>query len=224
MLFLPNIGRRLVSLGVLIGLAGPCFGWVYPEHRDIAVLGVQTLDAKRAAVFDKLWQQARVGHEKRLCEPAADAKQGVAPLCIDWAAMPAISGDHSCSSKDMLDTVLGTEWILGVADVAAQLKVDLARVPVVPTLEQTEREQAGAIKFPDFTRRIQDETLRAERQNALRTSDIRLQRADPAYATRAGANNAHASTLAFELTSGRRPLIASCGAGAAAGGRWRLAG
>ncbi len=35
---------------------------------------------------------------------------------------------------------------------------------------------------------------------------------------------AHASTLAFELTSGRRPLIVNCGAGDAFGPRWRLAG
>jgi uncharacterized heparinase superfamily protein len=36
--------------------------------------------------------------------------------------------------------------------------------------------------------------------------------------------NAHASTLAFELTSGRRPLIVSCGTGANFGEDWRRAG
>ena len=40
---------------------------------------------------------------------------------------------------------------------------------------------------------------------------------------RAG-GSAHASTLAFELTSGRRPLIVSCGSGAPFGPEWRLAG
>lgn len=35
---------------------------------------------------------------------------------------------------------------------------------------------------------------------------------------------AHASTLAFELTSGRRPLIVSCGSGAPFGPEWRRAG
>jgi len=35
---------------------------------------------------------------------------------------------------------------------------------------------------------------------------------------------AHASTLAFELTSGRRPLIVSCGSGASFGADWRRAG
>ncbi|WP_223425294.1 heparinase II/III family protein [Tateyamaria pelophila] len=36
--------------------------------------------------------------------------------------------------------------------------------------------------------------------------------------------NAHASTLAFELTSGRRPLIVNCGSGISFGAEWRRAG
>src|SRR5690606_10582358 len=34
----------------------------------------------------------------------------------------------------------------------------------------------------------------------------------------------HASTLAFELTSGRRPLIVNCGSGRTFGEKWRRAG
>jgi len=40
----------------------------------------------------------------------------------------------------------------------------------------------------------------------------------------AASANAHASTLAFELTSGRRPLIVNCGSGAVFGGEWHRAG
>ena len=40
----------------------------------------------------------------------------------------------------------------------------------------------------------------------------------------AASANAHASTLAFELTSGRRPLIVNCGSGASFGAEWRRAG
>lgn len=36
--------------------------------------------------------------------------------------------------------------------------------------------------------------------------------------------NGHASTLAFELTSGRRPLVVSCGSGGSFGSDWRRAG
>ncbi|MDQ2089510.1 heparinase II/III family protein [Marimonas arenosa] len=47
--------------------------------------------------------------------------------------------------------------------------------------------------------------------------------AAPPPRSRAGLN-AHASTLAFELTSGRRPLIVNCGSGACFGEDWRRAG
>ncbi len=40
----------------------------------------------------------------------------------------------------------------------------------------------------------------------------------------AAAGEAHASTLAVEVTSGRRPVIVSCGAGASFGPGWRRAG
>ncbi|MEM7753269.1 MAG: heparinase II/III family protein [Pseudomonadota bacterium] len=41
---------------------------------------------------------------------------------------------------------------------------------------------------------------------------------------RAASGNAHASTLAMEVTSGRRPLIVNCGSGATFGRSWRRAG
>jgi hypothetical protein len=173
---------------VLLALAGPARAWVYPEHRDIAVLAVETLDAERRALFDRLWREARSGHEQRLCVQAADSRQGVAPACIDWAAFAAIAGDHSCSSQKMLDSVLKTEWILQVADVAAQLKLDLGRIEVTARPQLTAHDKN---LIADFQRRMEDEGLRADRQNALRTSDTRLQRADVEYATRAGSNNAH---------------------------------
>jgi hypothetical protein len=62
----------------------------------------------------------------------------------------------------MLNSVLYSEWILKVADIAAHLKADLAKAK-----------------------------NRSEEINAIRNSDIKLQRADLEYATRAGANNVH---------------------------------
>ena len=41
---------------------------------------------------------------------------------------------------------------------------------------------------------------------------------------KAASHNAHASTCAFELTSGRRPLIVNCGSGNSFGADWRRAG
>lgn len=178
---------------LLLAAVGWCttnaaFGWIYPEHRDIAVLAVEGLDPERKAEFDRLWQEARLGDEARLCVQSADTEQGVAPECIDWAALSGIAGDHSCSSQEMLETARTSEWILQVADVAAQLKEDLARIPVTATPEQS---AAAPTALGDAQRRLADEASRAKRVNALRAADTRLQRADPKYASRADSNLAH---------------------------------
>jgi hypothetical protein len=68
--------------------------WVYPEHRDIAVLAVGSLDPERRAVFDRLWADARAGHEQRLCEHGADVP-GAPPDRINWASMSM----RKCSTR-----------------------------------------------------------------------------------------------------------------------------
>jgi hypothetical protein len=156
---LPAILALLFLSALLPGLSS---AWVYPEHRDIAVQAVQSLDPEQRAVLDRLWAEARSGHERRLCGQAAEAGQGRKPSCIDWAAWPAIAADHSCSGDNMVRIVLESDWILEVADISASLKEHLAK-----------------------------SRTRSERINALRGSDNRLQRADPDYAARAGANNVH---------------------------------
>src|SRR6476646_2035144 len=108
--------------------AQPAWAWIYPEHRDIALLAVETLDPERKAIFDGLWNEARIGSEQRLCAAGGDSSQGLAPSCIDWAAFSGIAGDHSCSSSNMVDIALKSDWILKVATVAAQLKSDLAQI------------------------------------------------------------------------------------------------
>ncbi|MFW2542430.1 heparinase II/III family protein [Primorskyibacter sp. 2E107] len=59
------------------------------------------------------------------------------------------------------------------------------------------------------------------RLSAGRTSIIVDTAAPPAGKA---SSQAHASTLAFELTSGRRPMIVNCGSGAEFGADWRRAG
>lgn len=186
----PSLHKRFVALLALVMwmVSAPAFAWVYPEHRDIAVKAVEGLDPARRAIFDGLWREARLMHDKRLCERGVESTQGVAPACIDWAALTAIAGDHSCSSQDLTGTVLDSNWILSVADVAAQLKLDLSRIDVLPPVEQV---PGGKDPILDLKRRMQTQAATAERQNALRNADLRLQRADPQYATRAGSNNAH---------------------------------
>jgi len=150
----------LVFLSTL--LTSNTFAWIYPEHRDIALLAIENLSPEYRSELDLLWAEARKGHEERLTESVIDATQTVKPTQLDYASWPAISGDHSCSPQNLLYNVLQTEWILKVANVAAELKINLA-------------------KAKDRSAKI----------NALRDSDIQFQRVDPEYATRAGSNNVH---------------------------------
>ena len=51
----------VLAAGLL--LATSARAWVYPEHRDIALLAVASLAPERRAAFDRLWEEARTGHE-----------------------------------------------------------------------------------------------------------------------------------------------------------------
>ena len=155
--------RKHVVVACLVALQlVPAFAWVFPEHRDIAVLAVQKLDPDQRAQLQKLWLEARSVNQNHLCENVVEPGQALNPNCIDYTAWAAISGDHSCSARDMLSIVLDAPWILGVARVSAKLNAQLA-----------------VAKQP------------YQRVNAVRASDMALQRTDPDYVTRATSNNAH---------------------------------
>jgi hypothetical protein len=152
----------LLIIVFFVSLPQKSSAWVYPEHRQIALLAIQNLSPEYRALLDEYWNIARTGFNERLTESVIDTLQGIKPKQLDYASWAAIAGDHSCSPADMLNSVLYTEWILKVADIAAHLKVDLAKAK-----------------------------NRSEQINAIRDSDIKLQRADLEYATRAGSNNVH---------------------------------
>ena len=116
-----------VLLATCLGMLQPgtALAWLYPEHRDMTVLAVQRLDPATRASLDQLWSAARVGHETRLCAQLVDTAPGN-PACIDYAAWPAIAGDHACSTRDQLRTVLDTPWMLDVVRISARLKRHLA--------------------------------------------------------------------------------------------------
>ena len=154
--------KWILIMGLIVLQAMTTFAWVFPEHRDIAVLAVQKLDPEQRAMLQNLWSEARSGHEAQFCGPMADPAQSTNPTCIDLAAWTAIAGDHSCSANDMLNNVLNMPWVLGVAKVSARLKG-----------------------------RLDTAQRRDQRVNAVRSSDIALLRTDPDYVTRAGSNNAH---------------------------------
>jgi hypothetical protein len=151
-----------VTILILVCGLSTTKAWVYPEHRDITLLAIQNLSPEYRTILDALWAEARKGFEFRLTETVIDATQTTNPTHLDFASWPAIAGDHSTSAKDMLTNILQSDWILSVADITAQLKIEIANAKD-----------------------------RAARINALRKSDIELQSADPDYVTRAGSNSVH---------------------------------
>ncbi len=177
-----RLAQKVLSIFLLLVLGiSPSLGWVYPEHRDIALLAIQKLSPAYRLILDELWSQARVGYESRLTEAVVDATQSTNPQFLDYASWSAIGGDHSCSPENMLYNVLQTDWIMDVADVAAQLKIDLA-----------------------------NSKTRSEHINSIRDSDINFQRADPEYATRAGSNNVHFLLARPEVGTNAREYLIAC--------------
>jgi len=185
-----SINPRLliVIVAISLSLSNTAQAWVYSEHREIAMQAVQNLDAEHRADFDRLWKNSRTGFEKRLCENAADSAQSLKTVCLGWAAFSSIAGDHSCSSKEMLEFILTEDWLLEVANISAQLKSKLAVIPV----EEFDGEDGLFTDSDDTVRdRIRKEQNRAKRANALNNANTQLLSADPHYATRADANTAH---------------------------------
>ena len=148
-----------------------------PRHRGLAVEG---LDAERGAEFERLWQQARWGRRARLSPPAPTPSRASRRVHRLGGAVGDCRRSFVLEPGDDRGTVRQSDWILHVADVAAQLKEDLARIPVTAPAEQTEPDIDPGHGRPATLRR---QASRAERVNALRTADVRLQRADPKYAS-----------------------------------------
>jgi hypothetical protein len=172
---------KVSLLSVLILVSFRTEAWVYPEHRLIALMAIQNLNPEYRFFLEGLWSEARTGYENRLTTGVIDPDQGIKPGQLDYASWTAIAGDHSCSPRNMLDIVLQSDWILKVADIAAQLKTDLAYAKT-----------------------------RSQQINAIRNSDIRLQRADLEYATRAGSNNVHFLLARPEVNTDAAKYLKAC--------------
>jgi len=147
---------------LLVLLPAPAGAWIYPEHRDIMAEALKQLPPAQQKLFAQLWTEARSGNEQRYCQDMVTGDGTTTPVCLDLAAWPAISGDHSCSPDQLISTTLPSDWILKVGDVAAKTKVGLANA------------------------KTRDAAL-----NVWAVSNLGLQAADPEYLTRADANNGH---------------------------------
>ncbi|NOT75995.1 MAG: hypothetical protein HOP08_13800 [Cyclobacteriaceae bacterium] len=137
-------------------------GWIYSEHRRAFIHAIQRLNEQRKAGLDNLWHEATDLYKERLSRNVIEPDQNSVITKLDYASWAAIAGDHSCSPADLLTTVLHNDWILSVAKIAAETEDD-----------------------------IKQSRSSANHNNIIHKSDIRLQRADREYASRAGSNNAH---------------------------------
>ncbi|AJE45159.1 heparinase II/III family protein [Celeribacter indicus] len=162
----------------------------------------------------------------RECESHVDAEGGIATR----------------NPEELLEVFTLLTWAAGALSEAGRVgdEVILAAIDrIAPTLRALRHSDGGLARFHGGGRGVEgrlDLALAASgnkvppgqelhmgflRLSAGRTSVI----VDAAPPPRLESSyNAHASTLAFEVTSGRRPLVVNCGAGGSFGPEWRRAG
>jgi uncharacterized heparinase superfamily protein len=181
---------------------------------------------------------ALVGMEK-LVDPAVTALAAECDREVDGQG-----GIPTRNPEELLDVFTLLTWAekaLSEAGHAVPQPLVAAIERIAPTLRALRHADGGLARFHGGGRGLEgrlDQALSVAAVKPMATGGqglamgfARLQGgrtsvvidASPPPAGRASAL-AHASTLAFELTSGRRPLIVSCGSGAPFGRDWRLAG
>ncbi len=173
--------ERCLSRSTLMGIIVLTFiglesnnaqAWLFEEHANIGRLATGTLPSRQAAALDWLWAVARDGDPEatRLCPtpgrvPTHDRTKKGPPDwdCVDFGALAAAAGDHSCSPDDLAANVLHSSWFPRVyADVA-----------------ETER----LLHVPDVSE--------SARVDAWHQGNLILRRSDPEYLSRAANNSAH---------------------------------
>ena len=183
-----KILQRSVAFVALATFPVSAFAWHYPEHHEISRRAIQGLDPEHARAFEELWQEARIGNEARLCDTPAEQEPSLSPQCIDWAALPAIAGDSTCSSEETVQTVLESDWILPVAAIGAKLGVKLDAIRNAESARQEAAAPESRDRSAEYSASAAD---RAARSNAMRTADVALQKADPGLIERVSSNFAH---------------------------------
>ena len=143
-------------------LFNTAYSWVYPEHRKISMYSILQMNSSYRLQLDELWSKAIMGNESRLTASIVNQSLGLRPQQLDFPSWSGIAGDHSCSPQNLLSIVNNSNWILKVAAISANLEKDLT--------------------IANSSSKI---------NTALHNSDMRLQRADLAYSSRASGNYAH---------------------------------
>ncbi|KAA9006174.1 heparinase II/III family protein [Histidinibacterium aquaticum] len=177
------------------------------------------------------------GHEK-VAEPAVSA---LARFCErEIAADGSIANRNPEHLTEILTLLNVCSGALRASGRSVPSAMSEAVERIAPTLRALRHADGGLARFHGGGRGLDGRLDHALAESGVRTRP-RLENFPMGYGRLAAgrttlifdaapppsgpaAAEAHASTLAFELTSGRRPLIVNCGAGAVFGAAWRRAG
>ena len=198
-----------------------------------ASAGLPRFEALTGMIYAGL---ALTGMEKYV----APATKALARECREQ--IDGMGGIPTRNPEELLEVFTLLNWAASALSEAGKMadKDHLAAIErIAPTLRALRHSDGGLARFHGGGR-----GLEGRLDHALATSGVKTPPQDglsmgyvrlhggrtsliiDAASPPSGANsyNAHASTLAFELTSGRRPLIVNCGSGISFGADWRRAG
>ncbi|MCB2115435.1 MAG: heparinase II/III family protein [Rhodobacteraceae bacterium] len=198
-----------------------------------AAPGLPRFEALTGLIYAGL---ALTGMERHVA-PAATALARDCVLEID-----AEGGIPTRNPEELLEVFTLLTWAAGALNDAGRMPQDAhldAIHRIAPTLRALRHADGGLARFHGGGRGAEgrlDQALASAGGKALTAQGLAMGYArlaagrttaivDAAAPPRGRASwNAHASTLAMELTSGRRPIVVNCGSGISFGPDWRRAG
>jgi len=173
-------------------------------------------------------------------EHVGPATQALARDCK--SQIDADGGIATRNPEELLEVFTLLSWAVGAmtqADKPIPTDVTEAIARIAPTLRALRHVDGSLARFHGGGRGLEgrldqalaDSAVKTQPSKGLHMGFLRMMAgrtsivvdAAPPPSGLASANG-HASTLAFELTSGRRPLIVNCGSGRSFGDDWRRAG
>lgn len=207
--------------------------WFLAKRWQGAAPGLPRFEALTGLIYAGLALQGK----DALATPAINALARECSAQIDDQG-----GLPTRNPEELLDVFMLLTWAAAALTDAGH-KVPDAQVAAIeriaPTLRTLRHSDGGLARFHGGGR-----GLEGRLDHALAASEVKERHRDGlamGYARLSGGRtsividasappkghaslNAHASTLSFELTSGRRPLIVNCGSGKSFGAEWRRAG
>lgn len=207
--------------------------WFLSKRWQVATPGLPRFEALTGLIYAGLALEGR----EALAEPA------IAALAQDCESqIDRQGGLPTRNPEELLEVFTLLNWAAAALQESGRGTLpahNAAIARIAPTLRTLRHSDGGLARFHGGGRGIEgrlDHALAASlvkpgqseglamgyaRLSSGRTTVI-IDAAPPP--TGAASFSAHASTLAFELTSGRRPLVVNCGSGESFGAEWRRAG